>query len=575
MSIIELIAISLTIFFGLISLFLSIKQRRVRLEIQKREESEKQRLYQITILKEIQDRIGYSLDIEKIIDVITGSLKHLFPYSTSSSIVIKGNTLIIKNYVEKSVSSSFILQVKKSMLASMQALIPNLPIHTDEHILGVPLDETKTAPVGSFFNIPLFIGNNVVGLINISSTNKDLYKEEEITVLYQIVAQASNALTKLENLLETEKGKLTSMISSFVDGVFMVDTHKNLLIINGAAKSFLGISSPSPLFTDVLASVGTQYNLLDKIDESIKTNKTLEEKEVEINGKIFQTFITPVPNSKDEDNQVPIGASILFHDITIEKNITRIKEDFTHMIVHELRAPLTAIKDSSELMIEVFDEKGSMEQEQQRRLLTIIDQQSKELLEQINQVLDAAKIEAGRFSIEKKSSDIADVIEKAIEPFMPAAKRKQILITTDIYYPLPKVDIDQIRMTQVLNNLISNSLKFTPANGKITISAKVENGLLRVSVSDNGMGIAENDQKDLFSKYYQIRTNPHELAKKGTGLGLYIVKGIVEAHGGSVGVTSKPSEGATIYFDIPFEGTGPQIIQNHSQVGRSASSMVN
>jgi signal transduction histidine kinase len=576
MSIISLIAISSTIIFGLISLFLSIKQRQARFEIQKREESEKQRLYQITILKEIQDRIGYSLDIEKIIDVITGSLKHLFPYSTASSIVIKGNSLVIKNYVEKSVSSSFILQVKKSMLASMEVLVPNLPIHFDEHILGVPLDETKTTPVGSFFNIPLFIGNNVVGLINIASTNKDLYKEDEITVLYQIVAQASAALTKLEDLLETEKGKLTSMISSLVDGVFMVDTQRNLLIINESAKSFLGISSTSPLFTDILSSIGTQYNLLDKIDESIKTNQTIEEKEVEINGKVFQAFITPVPNAKDETTRSPIGASILFHDITIEKNITRIKEDFTHMIVHELRAPLTAIKDSSELMIEVFDEKGSMEKEQQRRLLTIIDQQSKELLEQINQVLDAAKIEAGRFSIDKKSTDISDVIEKAIEPFMPAANKKQILITTDIYYPLPKVDIDPVRITQVLNNLISNSLKFTPSNGKVTLSAKVENGLLKVAVSDNGMGIAEQDQKDLFSKYYQIRTNPHELAKKGTGLGLYIVKGIVEAHGGSVGVVSEPGQGSTIYFNLPFEGTaGPQIIQSHNQLSRAASLLVN
>ncbi len=575
MSLLELTAISSTIFFALMSLFLSIKQRRSGFEIQKREEAEKQRLYQITILKEIQDRIGYSLDIEKIIDVITGSLKHLFPYSTASSVVIKGNMLVIKNYVEKSVSSSFILQVKKSMIASMEALIPNLPIHTDEHVLGVPLDETKTSPVGSFFNIPLFVGNNVVGLINISSTSKDLYKEDEITVLYQIVAQASNALTRLEDLLETEKGKLTSMISSLADGVFMVDTHKNLLIINNAASSFLGISSKNPLLTDILAAVGTQYNLLDKIDEAIKTNQTIEEKEVEINGKIFQTFITPVPNARDEDANTPIGASILFHDITIEKNITRIKEDFTHMIVHELRAPLTAIKDSSELMIEVFDEKGNLEKEQQRRLLQIIDQQSKELLEQINQVLDAAKIEAGRFSITKTNSNMSEIIDNAIEPFMPAAKKKQILISTDIYYPLPKVGVDPVRITQVLNNLISNSLKFTPANGKITVSAKAENGYLTVTVSDNGMGVTETDQKDLFSKYYQIRTNPHELAKKGTGLGLYIVKGIVEAHEGTVGVISKPGEGTKIYFKLPFEDGGPRIIQGHSQINKSVSSMVN
>ncbi len=576
MSLLETGAILSTVFFALIALILSIRQRTITARIQKQEGKEKQRLYQISILKQVQDRISYSLDTEKVIDVITGSLKHLFPYSSVGSIVIKNNKLLIKTHLEQTVSSSFILQVKKTMLASLQALVPNLPIHMEEEITGVPLDEGKTITVKSFFNIPLTIGNNIVGVINISSSEKDLYKEEEVTILYQIVAQASNALSKLKDVLDTEKGKLTAMISSLADGVFMVDTHKNLLIINSAAKNFLGITVKNPSFTDILASTGAQYNFSQKIDEALQTNQLIEEKEITINDKIFQAFITPVPGSGEEENQKPIGASILLHDITIEKNVTRIKEDFTHMIVHELRAPLTAIKDSAELMIEVFEEKGSLQKEQQKRLLQIINQQSKDLLEQINQVLDAAKIEAGRFSIEKQSFDLAEIIQKAIEPFMPQANKKQIIISTDIYYPLPKVELDRARITQVLNNLISNSLKFTPANGKITVSAKAEKEFITVSVSDNGIGIAESDQKDLFSKYYQIRTTPHQLAKKGTGLGLFIIKGIVEAHGGLVGVNSKPGEGTTIYFTLPFSGGKPEIIQGHlAEAKLSVSAMVN
>lgn len=577
MSLIEISAILSTLFFALISLLLSIRQRKVTAQIQQQEEKEKQRLYQISILKEIQDRIGYSLDTEKVIDVITGSLKHLFLYSTVSSIVIKNNKLIIKTHVEQTVSSSFIMQVKKTMIASLEALIPNPPIQTEELITGIPLDESKTTVVKSFFNIPLAVGNNIVGLINISSNEKDLYKEDEITILYQLTAQASNALSRLKDVLDTEKGKLTALISSLADGVFMVDTHKNLLIINSAAGSFLGISNKNPGFSDILTAVGTQYNFSQKIDESLEKNQLLEEKEIAINDKIFQAFITPVQGFSGDEKSKPIGASILLHDITIEKNVTRIKEDFTHMIVHELRAPLTAIKDSSELMIEVYDEKGTLQKEQQRRLLQIIDQQSKGLLEQINQVLDAAKIEAGRFSIEKVNSDLPQVIQNAIEPFMPQARKKQIIISTDIYYPLPKIDIDPVRINQVLNNLISNSLKFTPVNGKIKISAKTNNGFITISVSDNGLGIAESDQKDLFSKYYQIRTTPHQLAKKGTGLGLFIIKGIVEAHGGSVGVDSKPGEGTTIYFNLPFEGSNkPEIVQGHlPQAKLNDYSMVN
>ncbi len=556
--------VSIAVLAGILT-FLLYKQRKLRIEIEEREEIEKQRLYQISILKQIQDRIGYSLDIDKIIEVITGSLKHLFPYSTASSMIIKDDRVIFKSFVEENINSFFIIQVKKNMLASLRALRADLPEKVEESTGGAPLDETKTDTPSSYFNIPLIVDNKVIGLINVSSKDKNLYKESEVTILYQIVEQAASALSRLQDVLETEKGKLTSMISSLADGVFMVDTNRNLLIINEAARLFLNISSPKPTLNDILIALDGAYNLWGKIDESLKTNKTIEEKEIQVGERFFQTFITPVPSAREEEKQESIGASILLHDITIEKNFSRIKEDFTHMIVHELRAPLTAIKDSSELMIEVFDERGTLQKEQQKRLLQIIDLQSKNLLEQINQVLDAAKMEAGRFTIEKTPSDMGDVIQTTVETFLPQANKKQILISTDIYYPLPKVEFDAIRISQVLNNLISNSLKFTPAGGKIVVSAKPGNGMLTVSVSDNGIGIPENEQKDLFSKYYQLRTTPHQLAKKGTGLGLYITKGIVEAHGGVVGVTSKPNQGTTIYFSLPFEGgTGPQIIQGHT-----------
>src|SRR4029077_14823470 len=101
-------------------------------------------------------------------------------------------------------------------------------------------------------------------------------------------------------------------------------------------------------------------------------------------------------------------------------------------------------------------------------------------------------------------------------------------------------------------------------------------GILTIAVSDNGIGIPESEQKGMFSKYYQIRTTPHELSKKGTGLGLYIIKGIVEAHGGSVGVISKPGRGTTVYFNFPFVGSGPRVIQGHQNTDiKSPVSMVN
>jgi len=547
--------ITVTAILAVVSFILIFRQRQTNQELQKREGLEKQRLYQISILKQIQDKIGYSLDTEEIVDVITGSLRHLFPYSTVASILLSENKLVLKIKVEEVIGANFLAEVKKTMLASLGTLIGNLPTEIEQKVQGLPLDETKNIPVASFFNIPLVIGNDFVGLINVSSKEKHFYKEDEVTILYQIVDQASGALLKLKNVLETEKGKLMSMISSLVDGVFMVDTNQNLLVINDAAKTFLKLKTVKPVFTDILVSLGTQYNLLDKISQALTKNTLTEDKEVIIDDKIFQIFITPVPR---------VGASILLHDITVEKSVAAIKEDFTNMMVHELRAPLTAIKDSAELMVEILQESGKLERDQETKFLTIIDQQSKNLLGQIGQVLDASKIEAGQFSISKLSSDIGKVVIDAVEPFLPEARKKQIYLTSEIGSPLPKVEIDPLRIAQALNNLISNSLKFTPVNGKIVVSVKVENEGLKIAVSDNGIGIPEDEQKDLFSKYYQIRTTPHQLAKKGTGLGLYITKGIVEAHGGSVGVKSEgPNKGTTIYFTLPITDGVPTVVHEH------------
>lgn len=539
--------ITVTAILALILFFMILNQKRTRLEIEKKANLEKQRLYQISILKEIQDKIGYSLDVEKIIDVITGSLKHLLPYSTASSMTIKENRILFKVNIDEVISSNFIRSVRQSMLASLSALLSTIPTGVDEVISGLALDNSKPNSPLSFFQIPLIVNNKILGLINVSSTEPNQYKEEETTLLYQITEQASAALARLENVLETEKSKLTSMIAGLADGVFMIDASKNLLIINDAARNFLNLNEKADYFK-IIAAFANYYDLPSKIDQAVAKNLTIEDKDVAIKNKYFQIFITPVWLHQQGEEQSSIGVSVLLHDVTLEKNLNQIKEDFTNMMVHELRAPLTAIKDSAEILIE--EENLSSNQE---KFLNIINQQSKSLLEEIGSVLDAAKIEAGRFTVQKAPNDIRKLIKEAIAAFTPQAEKKQIYLSEELVEPLPTVSFDYTPLTHVLNNLVSNSLKYTNEGGKITVSAKKEGDFLKVAVSDNGIGITKADQKDLFSKFYQVIKTTQNLPKKGTGLGLYITKGIIEAHGGTVGVESEEGKGTTIFFYLPVE----------------------
>jgi len=548
----EIFSILLVIIFGSISIYYTLKETKEKKKLLERENLQKQRAYHITILKEIQERIGYSLDIEEIIDVITGSLKNLFPYSSASSMITKNGKLIFKTNLQEGVNRIYIENVKKNMLASLSILLGNLPDEIEEKLSGVSLDYTNPLSPKSFFNIPLMVNNQVVGLINISSVKEKLYSEAEMSLLYEITAQASSALSKLKDVLETEKGRLVSLISSLADGVIMVDDKKEIQVINNSARELLGIKKLHPSYFEVINLIKDQYFLAEKIEDSLTYGKIIQDKEVSINNKTLQTFITPVLGQNEIGAKKPIGVSVLLHDITLEKQLANIREDFTNMVVHEIRAPLSSIKASSDLLIE---KKDMLSEEEKEQMLSIVSKQSKVLLEEVGSILDAAKIEANRFTLHKEEGDLREAITEASSALLPIAVKKQISIDLKLENNLPKLNFDKIRITQVFNNLLSNSLKFTPEGGNITISSGLRKGYILSSVSDTGSGIPKDEQSHLFSKFYQVRKTPQGIATKGTGIGLYIVKGIVEAHGGTIWVDSEENKGTKISFSLPCEKT--------------------
>lgn len=223
-------------------------------------------------------------------------------------------------------------------------------------------------------------------------------------------------------------------------------------------------------------------------------------------------------------------------------------EDYTHMIVHGLRAPLTAIKNASSLLIAP----QNLNDAEKNNLQALVHKQTEVMLDEIGSLLDAAKIESGRFVVEKIPADLQKIIRERVEFFNPQAESKKITLSYTLE-PLPVIEIDPTRIGEVINSLISNSLKFTNENGKITIETKSDKDKIEVTVTDTGIGIAKDKQALLFNRFYQVGNGssfaPHA---SGTGLGLYIVKGIVEAHGGKVSLESEEGKGTKISFTLPI-----------------------
>ncbi len=246
-----------------------------------------------------------------------------------------------------------------------------------------------------------------------------------------------------------------------------------------------------------------------------------------------------LPQDDETHKQVPVGRNI--------------EDDFINITVHELRAPLTSIKDSSELLL---NHKYTLADDEKEQFLKMINRQSHLLLDQVGSILDIAKLQSGTFSLNKKPDTIDELIYQRIKIFTPQAERKNIILTCNVDNHLPIVDIDKVRMGQVLNNLISNSIKFTPEGGKIIVSAAIflNNGAqeLRVSVADTGHGIPKEEQGKIFTKFYQVKSKDGKEEKSGSGLGLYITKKIIDAHGGSITLDSGQGNGTIITLTLPI-----------------------
>jgi signal transduction histidine kinase len=227
----------------------------------------------------------------------------------------------------------------------------------------------------------------------------------------------------------------------------------------------------------------------------------------------------------------------------------RIKDEFVALISHDLRTPLTSIMGYLELILDdanVTDE--------QRGYLDVVDRNANRLLHLVNDLLFVARLEAGQLELQRSDLDLASVVRQSVAEAKPRAAAGGIELTCQAG-DVPAVQADRGRMFQLLDNLVSNAIKFTPAGGDVRVSLTPVNGVVRLEVSDTGVGIASAEQRHLFERFFRAST-ASDLQIPGTGLGLYIARAIVEAHGGSIDVRSELGEGTSFRVELPTGARG-------------------
>ena len=521
---------------------------RLSRHLKQREEELRRGTFEKEVLSEVEANIGYLLDATKVADILAGLTQSFVPFSAFSVMIVTPENLAFRATLKESVSTDYLTAVKKQMLSSLLPLTGEdvLKKPMDEGLLGLRVSQANKNPIKSFINVPLQIGEKVAGVVNISCTSSGIYGKADEETLKKVVKRACDVVARFKMTLEIEKGKMGVMVESLADGIVVVDTAFKVATINPAARDFLQLPQAGDLtFNDLSESLRSQFIVKEKVDEVLKTEAVVDLGEFPLKSRYLQASISPV-NSE----QGLLGVTLIFRDLTQQKPLARLRDDFTAMLVHELRTPLSVMYATGDLLLKRITQ---LPPEKVNYLLGQVKESSNYLLGMVNNLLDAAKIESGKFEVHSETGDIVALLNEEKGYFENMASSKGLSITIEAARDFPSVSFDKPRVVQILNNLISNSLKFTEKGGLVLSATLSETNrrLARIGVSDSGMGIPSEAKDKLFNKFEQLR-NPVDPKSKGTGLGLVIAKGIVEAHGGKIWVESMAGKGTTFYFTLPL-----------------------
>ena len=236
------------------------------------------------------------------------------------------------------------------------------------------------------------------------------------------------------------------------------------------------------------------------------------------------------------------------------RDLERLKSTFVNAISHDLRIPLTGILGYAEFLEDGMG--GELSPQQQEYVRQILDASGR-MSNLLNELLDYARLEAGKFTVEARPIALTGAIEQAASTFFPVFERKGLRYSAELPLDLPEVQADPERVVQVLSNLLSNAAKFTPTGGAIAVRARLEGdgAFLHVEVADTGVGIPAEDVPKIFDRFHQTRAGQ---AAGGTGLGLNIAKSLIEAQGGQMGVRSEVGSGSVFWFTLPVVKDEPE-----------------
>ncbi len=442
--------------------------------------------------------------------------------------------------------------------------------------------ESVGSNIGSFLNIPLTVENRIIGMLSLFDEKTYTFDTNllQLTTMiadYAAVALENVRLHERENALwrqaELERLRLELIISSMAEGLLITDATGAITSLNKSGEQLLAQALPDlapgvPLSKIAEASAVSWLPRLVEIIGQALAGKTVKNQELVAGNPEERVPLTlsisaaPLREAGDMTTR-PVGVVAVLNDITSNKQVERLKDDFVSVVSHELRTPLTAIKGYTQHLVRRIERRlrklrndsanvistADLPESYDLRSLSIVQSQTEHLERLVNDLLDLSQVQWGQLNLNYETFYLADLLAESVRSVQASAELHNI--TLDIRVPDTRVEADRARISQVVGNILDNAVKYSPNGGQVTVSLQEQEKNYIVSISDQGMGVSPEQFDHIFERFYRVH-NTASQHFSGIGLGLYVAKAIIDRHAGNIWLSSNQGSGSTFHFTLPI-----------------------
>jgi two-component system phosphate regulon sensor histidine kinase PhoR len=548
---------------------------------------------QMQQLNTIGKRFVAANDRFQVHRALLATLQELYSFS-ACSILLKGEPFELSIIPRYPLTSSFLQAMIQSIARAASVVgFPGVSAHELAVVADLDAPDDLASPsgkipsvatkIGDFLNIPLTVESRIIGILSLFDEHEGTFDTDllQLTTMiadYAAVALENVRLRERERALweeaEHERHRLELIISSMAEGLLITNAQGAITSLNSSAQHLFAlvevdVQQKTPISLRQLAATTRINWLLDFaeiVDQALAGNVVMHQELIAgTNSETVPLTLSISAAPLHDANQAitrPIGVVAVINDITSIKQIEKLKDEFVSIVSHELRTPLTAIKGYTQHLIRRIERRlREVRQKQQSsgplvefaesydlRSLNIVQSETEHLERLVSDLLDLSRVQWGELDLQYTSFYLADVLAERVRLAQVSAEQHAILL--DIQTQDTRIVADQLRVGQILGNILDNAIKFSLPGKQVTVKLQEQDDEYLISVIDQGIGVHPESFDHIFERFYRIR-NIANRQYSGIGMGLFVAKAIVEAHGGHINFSSNHDGGSTFYFTLP------------------------